>query len=73
MLSTHQCIICIQIIWYDSFTGPSDEEILLLTIPNFVKSSTAVLVNLTTLQALPVSFQGYFPATDDSASPEIDK
>jgi len=53
--------------------GDDGQSVLLLTVPSFSKSGTAVLVNLQTLEALPISFSSHFPMMDESVSPEVDK
>jgi len=53
--------------------GQEGQEVLVLTIPSFCQTGTAVLVNLRNLAALPISFHGHFPIVDESVSPEVDK
>uniref|UniRef100_A0A0B6ZQD3 DNA polymerase delta subunit 2 n=1 Tax=Arion vulgaris TaxID=1028688 RepID=A0A0B6ZQD3_9EUPU len=53
--------------------GPANQEVLLLTIPRFSESGVAVLVNLKSLQAQPISFHSHFPIVDDSEDSVIDK
>ncbi|GFS16721.1 DNA polymerase delta subunit 2 [Elysia marginata] len=55
------------------FKGASGQEVLLLTVPRFSQSGTAVLVNLKSLEAQPISFYSHFPIVDESVSPEVDK
>ncbi|XP_005101329.1 DNA polymerase delta subunit 2 [Aplysia californica] len=53
--------------------GPANQEVLLLTVPRFSQTGTAVLVNVRSMEALPISFYGHFPIVDESVSPEVDK
>ncbi|GFO33116.1 polymerase (DNA directed), delta 2, regulatory subunit [Plakobranchus ocellatus] len=55
------------------YKGESGQEVLLLTVPRFSQSGTAVLVNLKSLEAQPISFHSHFPIVDESVSPEVDK
>ncbi|XP_059163873.1 DNA polymerase delta subunit 2-like [Physella acuta] len=46
------------------YNGAAGQEVLLLTIPRFCQTGTAVLVNLKNLEAYPISFYGHFPLSD---------
>ncbi|KAL8585414.1 hypothetical protein ACOMHN_046657 [Nucella lapillus] len=51
-------------------------EVLLVTVPRFCQTATAVLVNLTTLDCTPLSFRAQLPTATAAAgggSPEVDK
>lgn len=68
-----KCAKCLH--WFPSFLkchfpflpGPNDQEVLLVTIPEFSRTQTACLVNLRTLNCEPVSFSA-FSAHDDEES-----
>ncbi|CAL8248665.1 unnamed protein product [Merluccius merluccius] len=53
---------------YDSriITGPEGQRVLLVTIPEFVTTRTACLVNLRTLECESVSFSAFSNAEEDS-------
>ncbi|CAG5116318.1 unnamed protein product [Candidula unifasciata] len=53
--------------------GPANQEVLLITVPRFSQSSLAVLVNLKSLETLPISFHSHFPIVDECMSDEVDK
>lgn len=48
-------------------TGPSGQEVLLVTVPDFSSTQTACLVNLRTFDCEPVKFSA-FSADDDEES-----
>ncbi|KAK7113051.1 DNA polymerase delta subunit 2-like [Littorina saxatilis] len=52
--------------------GPGGQEVLLVTVPRFCQTSTAVMVNLSTLECTPLTFHAKLPAAS-SSSPEVDK
>ncbi|XP_048248281.1 DNA polymerase delta subunit 2-like [Haliotis rufescens] len=54
------------------FKGPDGQEVVLVSIPRFSLTSTAVLVNLRSLECQPISFDAHFPGPAE-ASPEVDK
>ena len=60
----------------DLCAGAAGQEVLLVTVPRFCTTSTAVLVNLATLQASPLHFSSQLtmaPPASSSSSPEVDK
>ncbi|XP_055877930.1 DNA polymerase delta subunit 2-like [Biomphalaria glabrata] len=46
------------------YEGPAGQEVLLLTIPQFCKTGTAVLVNLSNLKTQPLGFFSHFPSSE---------
>ena len=48
--------------------GPDGQQVLLVTIPEFVTTQTACLVNLRTLECEPMSFSSFSPADEEEDS-----
>lgn len=55
------------------YKGSSGQEVLLVTVPRFCQTATAVLINLASLDCTPLTFHARLPATAQSGSPEVDK
>lgn len=47
------------------FTGPEDQRVLLVAVPDFSTTQTACLVNLRSLACQPISFSGFGAEDED--------
>lgn len=49
----------------DCFSGPEDQVVLLVAVPDFSSTQTACLVNLRSLACQPISFAGFGAEQED--------
>ncbi|KAL4239352.1 DNA polymerase delta subunit 2 [Mactra antiquata] len=53
--------------------GPNGQRVLVLTVPRFCQTGTIALVNLRTLEAVPMTFTSEIEENMDTESPGVDK